>query len=323
MRSCSDSGVAGRGIGPRGRAAACALLLALLPAVAGAVDVRVFTSADGLPSNWVTALAPAPDGKLWVGTGNAGVYLLDPATGKGKGYRAADGLASDEVTSIALLGDKVYVGTASGLSVFDGDKWSTMTKIGNVTMRNVRLAASPGGKELWACAVYLAGGTVRFDGKVWEFMGGKGRGLFNDIQGFAFLPGGVVMGSGSGVPYLHMGGEVKALSEGLPPVNIFAVAAAGKTLFLGSSRGLFEYEGKWKEIPLPAGIAGASVFAIAARDGEVVAGSDKGLVKVGPGKPRALTAGTGLPASRVTAVAFTGNFVAAGTPRGLALVGKW
>ena len=323
MSDASNNRLSTRVARARRRAAACAVLLVLLPFAAAAADIQVFTVAKGLPSNWVTALAAAPDGKLWVGTGNAGVYLLDPATGRGKGYRASDGLASDEVTSIALFGEKVYVGTASGLSVFYEGKWSATEKIGNVTMRNVRLAASPDGKALWACSVYLAGGTVRFDGKEWEFMGGKGRGLFNDIQGFAFLPGGVAMGSGSGVPYLHTGGDVKALSEGLPPGNIFAVAAEGKILFLGSSRGLFEYDGKWKEVPLPAGFGGASVFAVAARDGEVVIGSDKGLVKARPGKPQALTEGTGLPASRVTAVAYTGALVAAGTARGLALVGKW
>jgi ligand-binding sensor domain-containing protein len=323
MKTGSESGVTRGTTGAGGRAAAFALLLALLPFVAGAADVRVLTTADGLPSNWVTALAPVPGGALWVGTGNAGVYLLDPATGKGKGYRVSDGLVSDEVTSVALFGGKVYVGTASGLSVFDGGKWSAMTTIGNVTMRNVRLAASPDGKELWACSVYLAGGTVKFDGMRWEFMGGKGRGLFNDIHGFAFLPGGVVMASGSGVPYLHTGSDVKVLDEGLPPGSIFSLADSGEALFLGSSRGLFRYEGKWKEIPLPAGFAGSPVFSIAAASGAVIAGLDKGLVKVEAGQARTLTEETGLPASRVTAVAITGDLVVAGTARGLALVKKW
>lgn len=323
MRAGFDSAVTRGTTGARGRGAAFALLLVLLPFVAGAADVRVLTTADGLPSNWVTALAASPEGKLWVGTGNAGVYLLDPATGKGKGYRVSDGLASDEVTSIALFGGKAYVGTASGLSVFDGGKWSTVTSIGNVTMRNVRLAASPDGRELWACSVYLAGGTVKFDGVRWEFMGGKGRGLFNDIQGFAFLPGGVVMGSGSGVPYLHTGSDVKVLAEGLPPGNIFSLAGRGEALFLGSSRGLFVYDGKWKEIPLPAGFAGSPVFSIAVAGGTVIAGSEKGLVKVESGQAGTLAEEAGLPASRVTAVAITGDLVVAGTARGLALVKKW
>lgn len=320
MTSCHDNSLAGRIARARSRIPAWVLLLALMPAVAGAAEVRVLTTADGLPSNWVTSLAATPDGKLWVGTGNAGVFLLDPATGAGTGYRTADGLSSDEVTSIALFRGKVYVGTSAGLSAFDGSKWETIPKVQNVTMRNVRLAASPDGKELWACAVYLAGGTVRFDGTDWEFMGGKGRGLFNDIQGFAFLPSGVLMGAGSGVPYLHTGAEVRPLSEGLPPGNIFSVAARGGTLLLGSNRGLFGYDGKWREIPLPAPVSRAPVFSIAVRGDQTAAGTDRGLVLVENGKKKSWGTAEGLPARKITAVAFTDALVAAGTARGLALV---
>lgn len=301
--------------------AAAALLLAWsLPLFAA--EVRVLTTKEGLPSNWVTALAPTPDGKLWVGTGNAGVYLLDPATGTGKGYRTADGLSSDEVTSIALFGDKVYVGTASGLSVFDGSKWETISKVENVTMRNVRLAASPDGKELWACAVYLAGGTVRFDGTGWKFMGGEGRGLFNDIQGFAFLPAGVVMGAGSGTVYLHTGSDVQVLSGGLPPANLFAAAGKGKGFLIGSSRGLFAYEGSWREIPLPGAATGAPVFSIATEGEAAVAGSDRGMVRIRGGKATLMGTAEGLPARKVTAVAIVDGMIAAGTARGLALIGE-
>jgi len=296
-------------------------VLAFLPH-ANAADIQVLTVSDGLPSNWVTALAPAPEGKLWVGTGNAGIYLLDPETGKGKGYRTADGLSSDQVTSIALFQGKVYVGTDAGLSVFDGSQWETVPKVQNVTMRNVRLAASPDGGELWACSVYLAGGTVRFDGKEWKFMGGEGRGLFNDIQGFAFLPDGVVMGSGSGSAYLRSGSDVKVLSGEIPIGNVFAVKERGKTLLLGSSRGLFEYDGKWREIPLPAPATTAPVFSIAVRGEDVAAASDKGLLLIVNGKAKVLGTSDGLPARRVNTVAFADGRVAAGTARGLALIGS-
>lgn len=297
------------------------LFVASLPS--WAVEIRVVTTSDGLPSNWVTALAPAPGGGLWVGTGNAGVILLDPATGTGKGYRASDGLASDEVSSIALFRGKVYVGTSAGLSVFDGSRWETIPKVQSVTMRNVRLAASPDGQELWACAVYLAGGTARFDGTEWEFMGGGGRGLFNDIQGFAFLSDGVVLGAGSGIAYLLNGPDVEVISGGLLPGNIFAVAAKEGRLLLGSSRGLFEYDGKWKEIPMPPRVAGAPVFSIAVRGGETIAGSDLGLLLLENGKVKHLGASDGLPARKITAAAFTDGMVAAGTARGLALIKNW
>lgn len=295
----------------------------LLPAAGIGAEVRVLTTADGLPSSWVTALAAAPGGKLWVGTGNAGVHLLDPSTTKGKGHRAADGLSSDEVTSIALFGGKVYVGTSAGLSVFDGGKWSTIEKVENVTMRNVRLAASPDGKELWACSVYLAGGTVRFDGTAWKFMGGEGRGLFNDVQGFAFRPGEVLLGSGSGTPYLRKGDDVLPLTDGMPPTNIFAVGTLEGSWIAGTGKGLLEYREKWRGIRLPAGFAGEPVFAVSAYKNGVIAGSAAGLLMLGAGEPKALTAADGLPATRITAVAAAGDLVAAGTARGLVLVGGW
>jgi ligand-binding sensor domain-containing protein len=302
---------------------AAAVLLLSSSSSAAATEVRVLTTADGLPSNWVTALAASPDGKLWVGTGNAGVFLLDPATGRGKGYRAADGLSSDEVTSIALFRGKVYVGTAAGLSVFDGSTWETLLKVGSVTLRNVRLAASPDDKELWACSVYLAGGTVRFDGKEWRFMGGAGRGLFNDIQGFAFLPEGVLMGSGSGMPYLHKGMDVLPLAEGLPPVNIFAVGTLEGKWLVGTSKGLMKYEEKWNGVALPPAFSGVPIFSIAVDTNEAVIGSANGLLKLGKGGPKSLTVADGLPGSRVLAVAFIDDSVVAGTAKGLALVRKW
>ena len=290
---------------------------------AGAVEIRILTTADGLPSNWVSALAAAPDGKLWVGTGDAGLYVFDPATGKGKGYRAPDGLSGDSVVSIAPFQGNVYVGTATGLSVFDGSAWKTIDKVENVTMRNVRVTASPDGKQLWACSVYLAGGTVRFDGKTWKFMGGEGRGLFNDVQGFAFLPSGVLLGDGSGAAYLQTGTDVRSLSEGIPATNVFSAAAYKGKGLLGTGRGLFEYDGRWKPFSLPASVAGAPVFALASQGDRLVAGTANGLASSEAGTVKAMGTADGLPAARVTAVALGPGYVAAGTARGVALVRGW
>ncbi len=290
---------------------------------ARAAEIRVLTTADGLPSNWVTALAAAPDGRLWIGTGDAGLYAFDPATGKGKAYRAADGLSSDAVVSVAVAGGKVYAGTAAALSVFDGGAWSTIEKVENVTMRNVRVAASPDGKQVWACSVYLAGGTVRFDGNAWKFMGGEGRGLFNDVQGFAFLPEGVLLGDGSGGAFLHTGKDVRPLSQDLPPSNVFAAAAFHGKALLGTSRGVYEHDGRWYSVPAPPGFDGAAVFALAAQGGRFVAGTANGLTSSDAGSVKSLDVSDGLPSARVTAVAIGPDYVAAGTARGVALIRGW
>lgn len=324
MKTGIQNGEAVRAAVRRWGAALCAIVQLLLTAVAGAAEVQVLTVANGLPSSWVTALAAAPDGRLWVGTGNAGVFALDPASGKGKGYRAADGLASDAVASIAPFGGKVFVGTSAGLSVFDGSGWSTIGNVENVAMRNVRLAASPDGKELWACSVYLAGGVVRFDGNEWKFMGGQGRGLFNDVQGFAFLPDGVLMAAASSVPYLHKGTDVVPTGKGLPPVNVLSVGLWKGKAYLGTSSGLFVLDGgAWKEVAVPKGVKGAPVFSIAAGGDGLLAGTAGGLVKLSGAGAKILTAGDGLPSPRVLAVAAGQGYVAAGTASGLAIVRGW
>lgn len=311
-------------------AAARAILAAILvaagafaPPGAQGADIQVFTAGKGLPSGWVTALASTTDGKLWVGTGDAGVVLLDPSTGAGKAHRAADGLASDRVFSIALFQGKVYAGTAEGISILDGSSWTTVRKVENVTLRDVRLSASPDGKELWACSVYLAGGTVRFDGTSWKFMGGAGRGLFNDIEGFAFTGDAVLLASGAGVVYRYRAGEVAPYGEGLPPVNLFAVAYSGEKAYLGTSRGLYEESKGWKPLPLPGATGRTGVFSLATRGETLFAGSSTGLAKVSGGIVEILKESDGLPSSKVLAVAAGRDFVAAGTAGGLAVVRNW
>jgi len=309
--------------GLAGLVPALSVLALLLPFAAGAADIQLFGRGKGLPSSWITSVAFSPDGNLWVGTGDSGVYHLDPSTGKAQGFRAVDGLSSDAVVSIALSGGSVYVGTSEGISVFDGKRWTRVDKAGSVTLRNVRLAASPDGKELWACSVYLAGGTLRNDGGAWKFMGGEGRGLFNDVQGFAFLDGSVLLGGGSGTAYVRKGEELSVLAEGLPPVNVFSAGAAGGKWLLGTSKGLYRFDGRWAPVPLPGTFSGEPVFAIASSGGRTAVGTAVGVVLLGEGEAKTLDASGGLPSSRVTAVAVTGDFVAAGTPNGLALIRKW
>ena len=310
--------------GPAAGLLAAVVWMCLSAPTAGAAGVQVYTSANGLPSDWVTALAIALDGKVWAGTGNAGVALLDPKSGRVSGYRVKDGLPSDETTSIALFGGKVYVGTANGIGIFDGSRWESIQKIGTVTFRNVRLAASPDGKELWASSVYLSGGTVRFDGKEWKFMGGEGRGLFNDIEGFGFLPDGVLMGSGQGTVYLHKGADVVPLPEGLPPTSIFTVAAWKGNAVAGTAVGLFERSGgKWAPVRLPEGMGGKPVFALSTRGNLLAVGALGGVAILGrDSSPAVFTPANGLPAGKVTAIAAGDGFVAAGTARGLVIISE-
>ena len=117
-----------------------------------------YTAADGLASDWVSAIAPAPDGAVWFGTMYSGVSRFDGKTWRT--YTTADGLASNYVDAIAVAPDgAVWFGTDKGASRFDGKKWTTHRAHNNVYAN----AVAPDG------VVWLGTdrGGYRFDGKIW------------------------------------------------------------------------------------------------------------------------------------------------------------
>jgi len=81
---------------------------------------------DSLSTNDISQLAGAPDGRLWIGTGDSGVDRLDPATGRFEHWRhdprRTDSLASDVVYALAPAPDGgLWVGTSAGLDRISPD----------------------------------------------------------------------------------------------------------------------------------------------------------------------------------------------------------
>ena len=82
---------------------------------------RQVSTADGIPSDRITALARSPDGLLWMGTTNGlactdgwsmEVYHHDPSD--------STGLPLDHISALAVNGDRLYIGTfGGGVAVMD------------------------------------------------------------------------------------------------------------------------------------------------------------------------------------------------------------
>lgn len=302
--------------------AGAALLILLVAIPAGAVDVAVVDRAAGLPSDGVLAIA-VDDGNVWLGLGNRGVALWNAGRRRVTDFSGEGGFTSRDISSIAVFGGKVYAGTARELMVYDGKTWKRLEKVENVTLRNVVLAAPLEGKELWACALTLAGGTVRLDGEKWTFMGGGGRGLFNDISSFAFGKDGTWMGSVSGTVYLHKGATVDYFREGISG-SVFALAEANGVVYAGTRDGLFRLEGKaWKRVPFPPAWGNQRVSSMAVSGGKLYLATPGGLGKLESGRFERLTVAEGLPATSVAVVAASADVVYAGTSKGLAVVRGW
>lgn len=129
-----------------------------------------YTEKDGLAEDFVTSMAVARDGTLWVGSyyhyeDNGGVSHFDGQTWTA--YTTADGLGHKQVEAIAVAPDgTVWAGThGGGVSSFDGDTWTTYTTDDGLAHSDVQaIAVAPDG-ALWLGT--WGGGASRFDGDTW------------------------------------------------------------------------------------------------------------------------------------------------------------
>ncbi len=75
-----------------------------------------YTTAEGLATNYVTAVTEDLYGRIYIATGQ-GIDRLEPATGRIRHYTTADGLALGRVLSATRDGQgAIWVGTLSGMS---------------------------------------------------------------------------------------------------------------------------------------------------------------------------------------------------------------
>jgi ligand-binding sensor domain-containing protein len=155
-----------------------------------------YTTADGLPSNNVRAVAVAPDGAVWFGAAGGGATRFDGKTWTS--YTIADGLAGDEVSVIVVAPDgAVWAGTGGGTSRFDGKTWTTYTAADGLASNKVlAIAVGPDGVVWFG----TNGGVSRFDGKTWTTYTTADGLADNSVGAIAIGPDGAVwFGMGSGV----------------------------------------------------------------------------------------------------------------------------
>lgn len=122
-------------------------------------DVRSFRPAPGAPApkpgSHVMALARAPQGRVWIGTEDDGVFCYDPNAAPEKqwsSYTTNDGLGDNNGYSIACdKQGRVWVGELNhGVAVFDGRRWTNYDVLaGPVGERVFRIAVCPTDGDVW------------------------------------------------------------------------------------------------------------------------------------------------------------------------------
>ena len=198
------------------------------------------TTAEPTPTmdseaNQVRTMLIDQNGGLWTG-GPGGVVHWDIETGTYTTYKAKDGLASNEVTSIAQTPEgALWFGTfGAGLSRFDGKTWRTYTiRDGLPGDYILSLAVTPDG-ILWvdtATKPYkadsgYAGHIGQFNGEKWHPIVGGGfdsiaASLDGNLWGSTFLQG---LGYFDGQRWEHLSSDVRVTALTAAPNGLVWVA---------------------------------------------------------------------------------------------------
>lgn len=199
-------------------------------------EQQVLTRADGLIADHVTDVVSYRGG-LALAT-PAGLTFLD-ASGARSMY-AFHGLVSNHVYALGVSGDELMAGTLGGLSLLNkGDVAANFTTTTSNLKHNWITAVVPVGPE-WMVGTYGAGilGLDR-SGRFHSFEIGSGQFEVNP-NAMLVLPNFVLAGTlGEGL-YLYdrQSGRWSVIHDGLPSLNVTALASANGYIYIGTDNGL-------------------------------------------------------------------------------------
>ena len=199
-------------------------------------EQQVLTRADGLIADHVTDVAAYGDG-LALAT-PAGLTFLD-ASGARSMY-AFHGLVSNHVYALGVSGDELVAGTLGGLSVLEkGDVTANYTTATSNLKHNWITAVVPVGSE-WMVGTYGAG-ILGLDssGHFHSFENASGSFEVNP-NAMLVTPGYVLAGTlGNGLYFCdRQSGRWSVIDQGLPSLNVTALAAGGGYIYIGTDNGL-------------------------------------------------------------------------------------
>ncbi len=121
---------------------------------------------DGLISDYITCISiDEKRGRVWLGT-NAGLASCDLEGKEWARYTAKEGLPNEVIRDLALDSyGNLWVGTPSGLALFDGESWKVFNESNGLEQASVH-SIKIKGDTIWVGSV---GGTVsRYKDGEWK-----------------------------------------------------------------------------------------------------------------------------------------------------------
>jgi len=258
---------------------------------------------------FVSALAYTPDGTLWVGSFGAGLFAYRLKSGTierfGKGEHGSGLLDSRITTLLAAEGENLWVGTPSGLNLFDrtGKSWSAFTHdpedAGTLSENAVQCLLMDRQGILWVGT--NGGGLNRLEKETGEFQHfvqtndpetGLSHNSVNSLLEDA--AGNIWVGTNDGLSCLHRNGSIENYFEkdGLANAHICGILNDDVgNLWLSTPNGLIRFSRnrpgltRFRTYGRADGLQGQSFLvkaAFRAPSGELFFGGTRGLVRFDP-----------------------------------------
>lgn len=193
-------------------------------------------------SNLKTSLAIDGSGNKWIGTLLSGVGKFDGSNWKV--YNDTNGLPSKYVTSIAVNGNIVYVGTQKGIAKYDNGNWSVIDTTNSQIASNVIKKLFFSNNTLW---IGTNKGVSKLAGNTWTNYNTSNSQLCNNnIQAIEQTSNGDLwFGTTQGLSKLTGNNwtTYDTINSGLLSNNITALCSSNNRLFVGSNnKGAFLFE---------------------------------------------------------------------------------
>jgi GPH family glycoside/pentoside/hexuronide:cation symporter len=231
-----------------------------------------------------------------------------------------EGLTCNHVTVVTAEDNTTWIGTARGISLFDGKVWNYYDKDSGLTDNSITTAAITPDGSIWfgtknGISIYEldAWGTVTTDNGL----------IDNHVTGLAVdNKGAVWCGTKNGISRYHNGAWSSFTeSNGLVSNTVTSLACqADGTLWIGTEQGLSRFDGStWRSFTEQDGLSDNHITALAiAADGSVWCGTKNGLMMYDGSSWKTYTKQDGLINNSITCLAFnSGGTLWVGTKNGI------
>ncbi|MBN2414363.1 hypothetical protein JXO52_00900 [bacterium] len=220
---------------------------------------------------------------VWFGTGQ-GLIRLNKTTGRWRSYTVREHLTNNSITSVALAGPWLWVGTASGIN---------MVHLPDETIRQVRDELVPGrtihhiepdGADIWATTDR---GLLFRDGETGLWRGvesAPGMQMFR-VTAVSAYAGEVWAGSDDGVQVLDKAsGEWTGFPSGHYPTGgvIYTILADDEVVWFGTDDGILKFlkkERRWSRFTIDDGLRDNRVYWLLLDGDYLWAGTAAGLTR--------------------------------------------